>query len=456
MNTALWNKILAFNFDDPPGEYSFSTRLANENFWTKNFTEQAILEYRKFMYLAASSEFMVSPSEIIDTAWHQHLIFTQSYQEFCGIIGKQVQHVPSTHTPGEMEKFRQAKERTKKIYQENFGEQPYVIWECAGMYESLHLDKAKWKIRTFLVGGILGFFLLIVPFYYLLRPLYVKIGNPGFIPGLLLFTLAVFITLELFNRHRLKKIIDEFDKNAFIYHLEPLELVYLKTQKLRNVINGVVNELVEDKLVQVHADNSLEMSGRGLTKTLEQLQTMNVLHDLGKTFYPKLLRQLSTKPVFWNTANSMSAFKKYFNKSKKFGALFYINFSVLALLVMFALVRLSTGILREKPVTQIAIAVIVLIILMILYLNRLTRLVCTHSIPAMYQNDILPLRETGENWQWSYFLLGSAALATSFVPLVNYVEKNKGIGAGSGSSCGTSGESSCGSSCSSCGGCGGD
>ena len=39
MNTDLWNKILQFDFDNPPSEYSFSTRLANENYWTKDFTK---------------------------------------------------------------------------------------------------------------------------------------------------------------------------------------------------------------------------------------------------------------------------------------------------------------------------------------------------------------------------------------------------------------------------------
>ena len=129
MNKELWDKLLQFNFDDPPSEYGFSTRLANENFWTKDFTEQAILEYKKFMYLAATSDFMVSPSEIVDTVWHQHLIFTQLYQDFANIIGKQVQHIPSTHNKEEAQKFRLAKERTKKFYTETFGEQPKGIWE---------------------------------------------------------------------------------------------------------------------------------------------------------------------------------------------------------------------------------------------------------------------------------------------------------------------------------------
>ena len=78
MNHELWNKISEYNFDEPMSEYGFSTRLANENFWTKDFTEKAIAEYKKFMYLAATSDLMVSPSEIIDVVWHQHLIFTQS------------------------------------------------------------------------------------------------------------------------------------------------------------------------------------------------------------------------------------------------------------------------------------------------------------------------------------------------------------------------------------------
>ncbi|MEG2510118.1 MAG: DUF1399 domain-containing protein, partial [Chryseobacterium sp.] len=67
---------------------------------------------------------------------------------------------------------------------------------------------------------------------------------------------------------------------------------------------------------------------------------------------------------------------------------------------------------------------------------------------------ILPKKNTNNNWQWSYFLLGTAVLTTSFVPLTA-----KSTYDGSGGGCGTSSssDSSCGgSSCSSCGGCGGD
>ncbi len=129
-------------------EYGFSTRLANENFWTKDFTQKAILEYKKFMYLAATSDFMVSPSEIVDTVWHQHLIFTHSYQEFGRLLGKQIQHIPSTHNKEDFQKFKQAKDRTTQLYETNFGSQPKGIWECVGMYESLNLKKANSRKDT--------------------------------------------------------------------------------------------------------------------------------------------------------------------------------------------------------------------------------------------------------------------------------------------------------------------
>lgn len=452
MNKELWDKIQQFDFDNPPSEYGFSTRLANENFWTIDFTELAILEYKKFMYLATTSEFMISPSEIVDTVWHQQLIFTQSYQNFCNLIGKQIQHIPSTHNKDEFEKFQQAKERTKKFYTNTFGEQPNTIWEYNDMYGSLNLDKAKIKIRTFIIVGIFVYVSLAIPSYFLLKPIYLEIHNPNFIIGYIALCALTFIGLEMYNRNKLKSIVKSFDDNSFIYKLRPFELVYLKTQKLRNIINGTVNELIDNKTIIVNSDNSLEFLKSNNTNSREELQITTVLSELGKTLYPNLLRQLINKPIFWNTANCMDAFKKYFNKSKKFGNLFYLNFGVLTILLMFGFIRLTTGIFREKPVTQILIATIILTIIIIAYLKRLTQIVCTQTIPDLYKREILPTRQIEKNWQWSYFLLGSAVLTTAFVPLVNDIEKNNS----NGSSCATSCGSSCGSSCSSCGGCGGD
>jgi len=108
-NQSLWNSVRSFNLDESDDPYNFSVRLAFENKWSQYATQQAIIEYKKFMFLAATSNNMVSPSEIVDIVWHQHLIFTQSYNLFCALLGKRIEHIPSTHNPDEKLKFTQAK-----------------------------------------------------------------------------------------------------------------------------------------------------------------------------------------------------------------------------------------------------------------------------------------------------------------------------------------------------------
>lgn len=439
-NKELWNKILQFDFDNSLAAYGFSTRLENENLWTKNFTEQAILEYKKFMYLAATSNLMVSPSEIVDIVWHQHLIFTQSYQDFCDLIGKQVHHVPSTHNKDENEKFKEAKEWTKKHYTENFSDQPKAIWDYTTMYEGLDLDKSGDKLKNLIIIGVLIFIVLIIPFYFILEPIYITIDNPYFIIGFIGLTLVTFTGLEFFNRKKLNQIIKSFGENSFVHNLHPLELIYLKTQKISNVISGIMNELLVNETITINALKISLLESKTIEST-EQFQAVEIINSLGEEFYPKILEQLTIKPIFLNIVNSMNTFKKYFNESEKFSRLFYLNFIVLAALLMSGFIRLATGVLKDKPITQIAISVAILTILIIVYLYRLTKLVYTKTIPNLYKNEILPTQLIENNSQWEYFLLGSAVIDTSFLPLVNYVKKENYYGSKYGSSCGASGTS---------------
>jgi len=453
VNANLWNKIQGFDFDSPMSEYGFSTRLANENYWTRNFTEEAILEYKKFMYLAATSDFMVSPSEIVDVVWHQHLIFTQSYQNFCNLIDKQVQHIPSTHNREDFARFKQAKERTTELYTKTFGEQPKAIWNYSDMYESLNLEKANLKIRTFLVGGILSFLVLTVPFYFVLRPLYVNLNNPYFMLAFVGLIFCTFIGLEIYNRNALHKIIYQFNSDSFVFNLQALELVYMKTQKLEKVINGYVNEFVKKKQIRIHENNTVEKVAEFNDSSKEAFQISDVFKLKGRAYYSDIQGYLLNKPIFSNTVNCIDALKKYFVKSKKFGWLFYINFTSLALLLMTGVIRLTTGVLRGKAIDLILIADLMLVTAIIFYLNRLTKLVCTVTIPKLYEEEILPRREKKESWEWKYFIYGDGVITTPFVTLVN--SKSESSFSSDGGSSSSSCVSSCGSSCSSCGGCGG-
>ena len=451
---ARWNRILEFNFDSPLSEYGFSTRLARENYWTKNFTQKAILEYKKFMYLAGISDMMVSPSEVIDVVWHQHLIFTQSYSDFCNLIEKQVQHIPSTHNHADAEKFKQAKERTKKLYNATFGEQPTDIWDSSGMYVGLGLDKSNIKIRTFILLGILAFAFLVIPFSYFLWPIYIHINNPDFLLGY--FTLAgmTLLILELINRAYLSRIVKDVGRTSFLFDLDPMEVMYLKTQQVSNIVHATVNQLIVNKKLDVVNDNIMEKAEAIEPSTVEEYVVLETLALQGKIQYPALLTVLVEKFVFQNIANCMDALKKYLIKSKKFGKLFYVNFTALSVVAMLGFVRLLSGIARDKPVVYLSIVLLIMLVAIIFHLYRMTRLFSTSTVPAFYRKELLPERNVSGNWDWQYFLLGHAVLASAFVPMVDKIDTHNGWGGttSDGGSCG----SSCGSSCSSCGGCGGD
>jgi hypothetical protein len=453
MNKNLWEKIEQFDFDHPSSEYDFSLRLAHENSWTQNFTKQAILEYKKFMFLAAVSEMMVSPSEIVDTVWHQHLIFTKSYAEFCGILGKQIQHIPSTHNKEDFQKFKLAKERTEKLYETHFGTQPDNIWNHSNPFESLNLKKSKFKLRTSLIVGIVSFIILIFPLYFLLKPLYLSIKNPDFIILFLGLIIVSVLGLEWYNRRKFAQAIRLFDKDSFVFDLQPYELIYLKNTNISPVIKGTMNELIDNGSIKINADKTISATKLTVIKSREHQQVLDLLNDLGKTSYPNFLIQLIAKPVFSNIIRSMEAVKKYFSRSKAFSHLFVVNFVVFLSLIMIGFLRLVIGALRDKPVLLIGFAVIILSLMMIGYLFRLTNLFSSKILPDLYRTEILPKKNTGNDWQWSYFILGTAVLTTSFVPLTTKPNYD-----GSSGGCGTSSsDSSCGgSSCSSCGGCGGD
>jgi len=424
MNDSLWQKIQNFDFDYPLSEYGFTTRLARENSWTLNFTKDAVLEYKKFMYLAATADAMVSPSEIVDVVWHQHLIFSQSYNEFCNLIGKRIEHVPSTHNREDYEKFAQAKERTKKLYVNEFGEQPEQYWNFSNIYAPLALEKAKYKIRTFVLLGILGVLLALAPFYFALRNIYQYLDNPLFVVWYIILSIAIFGYLEIQNRRRLEEYVKTANRNSFIFDLTALELVYLKTRRLHNVIHGYVSKMVQQDKLDIQSDYSFTRDlGYGITSP-QKYVVFETIKNYNRLGYPELLGRLLEKSVFSNIGSSLNAFKKYFIKSKVFSRIFYFNFYVLATMLLLGLVRLITGLQRDKPVTIISVVLIVFLALIVFYLIRLTTLMTSVTIPKTYENEIVPNSTGRTEWEWSYFLNGSTVLTSSLIPVVLMMERN--------------------------------
>jgi hypothetical protein len=126
----LWNALREFSLEQPGISSGFSQRLAQENGWTAQFTAQVIEEYKRFIYLCATQEQIIAPSEIVDKAWHTHLTYTRSYYDgMCRLIGRIIHHEPGSVDTSDPNKYKTAYQNTLRLYQFVFGANPpRKIW----------------------------------------------------------------------------------------------------------------------------------------------------------------------------------------------------------------------------------------------------------------------------------------------------------------------------------------
>jgi hypothetical protein len=125
-DSSLYQRLTAFALDDPSASFKFSNRLARENGWSLAFAKGAIAEYKKFVYLAATSPTPVTPSDIVDQVWHLHLTYSRSYwDEMCGaVLGKPLHHGPTKGGASEDTKYRNLYAATLAAYRREFDDEP--------------------------------------------------------------------------------------------------------------------------------------------------------------------------------------------------------------------------------------------------------------------------------------------------------------------------------------------
>ncbi len=121
-DVSLWKRLQDFSLDASGAAFPFSKKLAKEENWTESFTQKAIEEYKKFIYLCCIIPDGASPSEVIDKVWHMHLIYTQNYwEEFCpNILRQKLHHHPSGGSCNEKTKHEAWFSETLKNYEEIF------------------------------------------------------------------------------------------------------------------------------------------------------------------------------------------------------------------------------------------------------------------------------------------------------------------------------------------------
>lgn len=184
-NDELWARLQAHAFDGP-GSAPFSVKLARAEGWTPAYTARVIEEYRRFLYLTQISPRQVTPSQIVDAAWHMHLTFTRDYWEvLCPkVIGKPVHHQPCAGEE-EMPRYRDQFAATKALYEAEFGAEPPVdIWGR---------DRAKSARRMVMseAGMASPTMIAFLPFVICLVLLFIE-------PSLLMFAMTVFTGIMFF------------------------------------------------------------------------------------------------------------------------------------------------------------------------------------------------------------------------------------------------------------------
>ncbi|MFK7957950.1 MAG: hypothetical protein AB8B96_17755 [Lysobacterales bacterium] len=127
----LLSRLERFTFQQGTPSLSFAQRLARDNGWTQRYADRVIKEYLRFVYLCATGERSLTPSEEVDQAWHLHMVYTQSYwHDLCeDMLGKPLHHNPTTGGRRAAEGFAHAYQETLDQYQAAFGQPPPVdVW----------------------------------------------------------------------------------------------------------------------------------------------------------------------------------------------------------------------------------------------------------------------------------------------------------------------------------------
>lgn len=133
---ALYQQVLAFSIDEMGAELSFADRLALENGWSPEFSQRAVIEYKKFIFLATQSDHAVTPSDQVDQVWHLHLTYTISYWDrLCKeVLLRPVHHHPTLGGGAEAAKFREQYQATLESYKSFFGKTaPKDLWPRASV-----------------------------------------------------------------------------------------------------------------------------------------------------------------------------------------------------------------------------------------------------------------------------------------------------------------------------------
>ena len=110
---------------------AFAHKIALKHQWSTRRALRSVEEYKKFVYLGVVSSTPVTPPRCIDTVWHEHLLFTRGYREFCrDVLQRDFDHNPELMPVDEQtDVFEAQYDATLALYTHEFNmTPPAAIW----------------------------------------------------------------------------------------------------------------------------------------------------------------------------------------------------------------------------------------------------------------------------------------------------------------------------------------
>lgn len=455
----LWEKIQTFQPDDPASAFPFSKKLAKENNWTTVFTNRAIEEYKKFIFLCCISPTGASPSPVVDEVWHMHLTYTDNYwNEFCKkTLSKEIHHHPSKGGNAENEKHVNWFDDTLKLYEKHFHHQPPTdIWP---VQQPLTDDIDELIYEPAFFKKLIVLFIIAVIVFIAATNLFNTNGD-DFLNYYFLLCAGGLIALYISQRHKDEKLKIIIDKNfpqktspyqmaRFLYGVHRCYQTALVDLLQRGIIAASGNDYkIIDKLWHV-----TEKEDNPLLKALQQNYIIGDVFTYNDGF-----------GIIDNDTVLHKDIERLYRLSQKVD---YQKFIIPGIVLLVGFARFLQGLANEKPVSFLVfeIGIFGLLSLFILQYYSYTKSIRQHlGLYWQGQNN----EGFSSNTINNFTILGTAAIAgfADYNTLKNvfntYDGKEKKWGSNSSDGCSSSagcssgggdGGSGCGSS--GCGGCGG-
>jgi len=458
----LWEKIKQFPIDDGAATLPFSARLAKEQRWTTKFTQRAILEYKRFIFLCCVLDKGASPSGIVDEVWHLHLTYTRSYwEDFCrNTLGRDLHHIPSTGGDEQHHKHQEWYKETLAQYKAFFdSDPPDDIWPSPGIQapklppiKTSFYKNAAW---IFCIPFILNFTSFRQPIPFLLSGRHFLFFFPIFTAALLGITL-------LYQYYRGK----DYEQIAMQYlpkDANAYQLAAFLFGKNRAVQTAIIN-LMNRELLALNAHGNFRIKRRntdyyplpvednplmgGWEKEVNSTDVpykriVNHWYDRNKVIHPTL-----------------QVLEKFIFTGRKIFLLPY------AIIMLTGLARCIQGAVNDKPFGMLIFEMVLATAVYWLGIrimpdrkkaifDQAVKSCQTDEIPMLYA-----LKGPDTIRDFTDAALITAAFGTTITEMYRHQDREAFPDNNSGSSCSSGGSSgsSCGSSCGGggCGGCGGD